>query len=151
MRIQEQIDLHLTNAILTSNKEVKSILRVLIGEFNRVDKIVSDEKAISIIKKMVDNAKERNMNEVDENRRASNFSEISILETYLPKQLSESELKTILEELINSNGYTLKDMGKIMAFLKATYNGQYDGKLASELIKIVFTAQFHESGADGHS
>ncbi len=149
--IQEQVNVHLKNAILTSNTETKSILRVLIGEFNRVDKIVTDEKATSIIKKMVDNAKERNAKEVDETKRESNLTEITILETYLPKQLGEAELRAILENFITSNSLTVKDMGKIMGFLKANYAGQYDGKVASELIKIVFTGLFHEAGADGHS
>ena len=144
MRIQEQVNVHLKNARLTSNVEVKSILRVLIGEFNRVDKIVTDEKATAIIKKLVDNAKERNAKEVDETKIASNLAEIGILETYLPSQLSENELKVVLEQHITSNSLTIKDMGKIMAFLKENYAGKYDGKLASELIKLVFTAQFHE-------
>lgn len=151
MTIQEQVNVHLKNAILTSSNEVKSILRVLIGEFNRVDKIVSDEKATAIIKKMVDNAKERNAKESDETRREANLTEIGILETYLPKQLSETELKTALTLLIEANEYTNKDMGKIMAYLKQNYAGRYDGKLASELIKIIFTGQFHNVGADGHS
>jgi uncharacterized protein YqeY len=135
MTIQEQVNVHLTNAILTSSTEVKSILRVLIGEFNRVDKIVPDEKAISIIKKMVDNAKERNTKETDEKRIAENSKEIAILETYLPKQLSEVELSALISALIYANNYTAKDMGKIMSILKETHSGKYDGKLASSLVK----------------
>lgn len=128
MNLQEQINQHLKNAILTSNTEVKSILRVLIGEFNRIGKTVTDEQVISIVKKMIDNAK-----------LVGNEGEIEILNAYLPKQLDENQLAGIISALIFSNNYTIKDMGKIMSELKNSYNGQYDGKLASNLIKEIFS------------
>jgi uncharacterized protein YqeY len=124
MTLQETINLHLKNAILTSNTEVKSLLRVVIGEMNREGKIVADEKVISIVKKMIDNAKI-----------VGNLNEVTILETYLPKQLTEDELNTVISALIYNNNYTIKDMGKIMGDLKSIYSGKYDGKLASTLIK----------------
>lgn len=124
MSIQEQVNLHLKNAILTSSNDVKSILRVLIGEFNRVDKTVSDEKAISIVRKMIENAKI-----------VGNLNEVSILETYLPQQLSEDDLRTQISALIYSNNYSAKEMGKIMSTLKEKYSGKYDGKLASSIAK----------------
>lgn len=129
MTIQELVNEHLKNAILTNNTEAKSILRVLIGEFNRVDKIVSDEKATSIIKKMVENAK-----------LLGNTNEVSILEYYLPKQLSESQLTQIVVNLVNEYSYTIKEMGKVMSYLKENFSGQYDGKLASEIIKKVLAS-----------
>lgn len=124
MTLQETINLHLKNAILTSNTEVKSLLRVLIGEMNREGKIVEDEKVISIVKKMIENAKI-----------VGNLNEVSILETYLPKQLTEEQLSGLISALVYNNNYTIKDMGKIMAELKSKYSGQYDGKLASTIIK----------------
>lgn len=127
--LQEEINIHLKNAILTSSTDVKSILRVLIGEFNRIGKTVTDEQVISIVKKMIENAKIIGGQE----------REIEILSTYLPKQLTEVQLSGIISALIFENNYTSKDMGKVMASLKATYSGQYDGKLASTLIKDIFT------------
>ncbi len=131
MTIQETINVHLKNAILTSNKEVKDLLRVVIGEFNRVDKVVTDEKATSIIKKMIENAK-----------LIGNGGEVLILETYLPKQLSEDQVKMLVAQLAEDKKYTsIKDMGKIMNDLKVEYAGRYDGKLASNYIKEFFTAK----------
>lgn len=126
MTIQEQINIDLKEAMLSKNESVKSILRVLIGEMNRVDKVVSDEKVTSIIKKMCENAK-----------MVGNLDEITILEKYLPKQLSEDDLKKIITALVAENSFTIKDMGKIMSSLKEKYNGQYDGKIASSLIKTL--------------
>lgn len=128
MTLQDEINVHLKNAILTSNTEVKSILRVLIGEFNRIGKTVTDEQVISIVKKMIENAK-----------LAGNEKEIEILSSYLPKQLDDDQLNTLISGLIYANNYTVKDMGKIMATLKLTHGGQYDGKRASELVKEIFS------------
>lgn len=113
--------------MLAKNEFVKSILRVLIGEMNREGKTVSDERVTAIIKKMCENAK-----------LVGNDHEITILEKYLPKQLSEDDLRTIISALIFENSFTIKDMGKIMSSLKEKYNGQYDGKLAANVIKTIF-------------
>lgn len=130
MRLQEKIDMHLKNAILTSDKEVKSILRVLIGEMDREGKVLSDERIIAIIKKMIENAKI-----------VGNLNEVAILETYLPKQLTEEQISGLVTALIFQNNYTIKDMGKIMNELKSKYAGQYDGKLASQIIKDLLSAK----------
>lgn len=123
--IQEMINSDLKLAMLQKNENVKSLLRVVIGEFNRVDKTVSDEKAISILKKMVDNAK-----------MVGNLDEVTILEGYLPKQLSTQDLEMVIQSIIFDNGFSsMKDMGKVMSILKDKYSGRYDGKIASDSIK----------------
>jgi len=125
LTIQGMINADLKSAMLQKNEEVKSLLRVVIGEFNRVDKTVTDEKATAILKKMVENAKE-----------LGNLKEVEILSGYLPTQLSETELReAILTISKDIDATTMKDMGKVMNGLKAKYAGMYDGKLASTLIK----------------
>jgi len=129
MTLQEKINANLKSAMLSKNEFEKSILRVLIGEFNRIDKTVSDEKAMSIIKKMIENAKI-----------VGNTFEVTYLEKYLPQQLSVDDLNKLVSQLIEDKKYSsLKDMGKVMNDLKAEYAGQYDGKLASEIIKSKLT------------
>ena len=125
MTIQEQIHENLTSAIKGKKEDVKSILRVLIGEFNREGKVLSDDVVIPIIKKMVANAIELN-----------NTTEADILNVYLPMQLSDHELETVIENIIRNNSYTtMRDMGSIMKDLKENYNGLYDGSNASKMIK----------------
>lgn len=127
MSIQEKVLTDLTSAIKNKDEVKKSILRVAIGEFNRVDKIVSDEKATGILNKMVENLKMAPT--------ANGVIEVDILTGYLPKQMSKEELEVIIADLITSTSATsVKEMGKIMGGLKQ-YAGQYDGKLASEIIK----------------
>lgn len=125
MTLQEKINLHLKNAILTSNEETKTVLRVLKGEMNRTnDKNLSDDKILAIIKKMIESAKFMK----DE-------TEVSILEAYLPKQLSEESLRHEISKIIQHNVYTASDMGKVMSALKTGFAGTYDGKLASTIVK----------------
>ena len=125
--LQEQIHTDLKSAMLAKNEFTKSILRVLIGELNREGKTVSDDRVTAIIKKMCENAKI-----------VGNDHEITILEKYLPAQLSEDELRTIISALVFENSFTVKDMGKIMGTLKEKYNGKYDGKLAATVVKTIF-------------
>lgn len=62
--------------------------------------------------------------------------EVSIINSYLPQQLSESELRLIITNMIEVNGFnTIKNMGWIMKKLQSQHDGQYDGKLASSIVK----------------
>lgn len=59
-----------------------------------------------------------------------------VLETYVPKMLSEKELKTIVEHLVlELNATSMKDMGRVMGELNKRFAGSVDGKIASTLVK----------------
>lgn len=65
-----------------------------------------------------------------------NQKEISILEEFLPKQLTNEEIDAILKQEIELNGYdSMKDMGKIMVTFKNNYSGQCDMGYVSKKIK----------------
>ena len=67
---------------------------------------------------------------------AKEQAEISVIERFLPKQLSEAETKAAIEAAIAKTGAAgMKDMGKVMAELKAAYAGQLDMGKASGMIK----------------
>ncbi len=66
-------------------------------------------------------------------------NEKAALLTFLPSQLSESELKETLNSIIAElNATSVKDMGKIMKVLKERHSGLYDGAQASSMIKSMF-------------
>jgi len=64
---------------------------------------------------------------------ASNEAEKAILDAYLPQQMSAAELEAILRALAAETGTT--QIGQLMAKLRERHAGQFDGKLASELIR----------------
>ncbi|TAL39834.1 MAG: GatB/YqeY domain-containing protein [Alphaproteobacteria bacterium] len=63
-------------------------------------------------------------------------AEIRVIEGFLPRQLSETEVKAIIDQSIKAVGAAgLKDMGKVMAEMKAKYAGQLDFSKASGWVK----------------
>ncbi len=67
--------------------------------------------------------------------------EIAIIEEYLPRQLSENEVADAAKKLVAEVGAKgIKDMGKVMAQLKARYAGQIDLAKASAIVKNILGA-----------
>lgn len=63
-------------------------------------------------------------------------AEIDIIQSFLPKQMSDDEVKAAIQAIIAETGASsIKDMGKVMGALKAKYAGQLDMGKASGLIK----------------
>ena len=124
MTLQERIQNDMKTSMLNKDVEKLSLLRVIKGEINREAKELSDERVISIIRKMKENAEMMN-----------NQTEIKILNEYLPTMLGEKQIETLILGIINKGGYTgMKDMGKVMTELKV-YGTQIDGKIASGLVR----------------
>ena len=62
--------------------------------------------------------------------------EIEVIREFLPKQLTEQEIKEIILKLIKeTNSSSIRDMGNIMGTLKSKYAGQLDFALAGKLLK----------------
>jgi uncharacterized protein len=62
--------------------------------------------------------------------------EIAIIAAYLPKQMSDAEVRTAIAQAIaDTNASSMKDMGKVIAALKARYAGQMDFGKVSPLVK----------------
>ncbi|HPC45405.1 MAG TPA: GatB/YqeY domain-containing protein [Candidatus Latescibacteria bacterium] len=63
-------------------------------------------------------------------------AELALLERYLPAQLSDQELSTLIELCISETGaQDLKDMGKVMAALMQRVRGRADGKVLNERVR----------------
>ena len=64
------------------------------------------------------------------------LSEMRVMEAYLPKALSEDEVRNILKEVVAEVGATgPKDMGKVMGAATKRLAGQADGRLISTIVK----------------
>ena len=62
--------------------------------------------------------------------------EIAIINEFLPKQMAEDEVKAAIDAAVAETGAaSMKDMGKVVAALKAKYTGQMDFARASALVK----------------
>ena len=64
------------------------------------------------------------------------FGQMKYLEEYLPQMMTNEKLENIIDNVISDLGLsTMKDMGKVMGYLKETFPNQYDAKYASTYIK----------------
>jgi uncharacterized protein YqeY len=103
---------------------VGDIESAAIGAKERVE--VTDEHVISVVKSYLKKNDELlRIENLSENMVALAQHEKSIVEKYLPKQLTIEELHGIIRSLGQTN------LGLIMKHLKENYSGQYDGKVAS--------------------
>jgi len=72
---------------------------------------------------------------------AQEREEIAILAAYLPKQMSEDDIKAVISAAIAETGAAgMKDIGKVIAALKAKYTGQMDFAKASGLVKAALSS-----------
>jgi uncharacterized protein YqeY len=64
----------------------------------------------------------------------------SIIEAYLPKQMGEAEIKTVLDQIISQTGAQgMKDMGKVMGMASKQLAGKADNGLVSQLVKTMLS------------
>lgn len=134
MTLQETIKNDLVVAMKSKNVETTSLLRVVLGEFstvasrlpNNTDKVLPDDLAIKEIRRMYENAK-----------LMQNQFEMDTLDKYLPKMLSEDDIKNIVSKIISENNFSgVQNMGKVMMEIKKHPNStMIDNKIASNIVK----------------
>ena len=140
-----------------SNDRLKAdLLTTLIGEatqitteeFKRGVTEITDEKVAATVAKFLKNTKltlenlasERarlieaggDTSKIDQRTKAAE-TELAILSSYGPKQMTESELRQAIDDFRAANPDA--NVGTIMAHLKTNFGGQYDGKAASALAR----------------
>ena len=71
-----------------------------------------------------------------EDSAASEQKEVEVLESYLPKQMSEDEVRSLVQDAIKQTGAaSMQDMGKVMGALMPKVKGKADGGLVSKIVK----------------
>jgi uncharacterized protein len=100
---------------------------------------LTDADVVAVIEKMLkqrkdsiaayESAKRMDLADVEK-------AEVAVLQTYLPKQLTEQEIKLILDKVVlDTSASSIKDMGKVMAAIKPLVAGKADMGKISGLIK----------------
>lgn len=145
MNLFDQISEDIKKAMLAREKVRLEALRGVKKEFLEAKTAkgangeLSDETAVKIMVKMVKQRKEsakiyeeNNRPELAENE----LAEASVIEEYLPKQLSQEELEAELKAIIVETGATgPKEMGKVMGVATKRLAGRAEGKLISAKVK----------------
>ena len=141
--LTEKIRSDMTEAMKAQEKERLSTIRMLQSAIKNeqinVGHELSDEEAMSIIRKAVKQRQDSieqftsaGRSELAEKER----SEMELLKSYLPPELSDDELESGIREIIASTGAaSKKDMGKVMKEATARFKGRADGKKVQEVVQ----------------
>lgn len=66
------------------------------------------------------------------------MAQVNVIESYLPKQMSEEEIEAVVKEIIAQTGaQSMKEMGKVMGVASKQLAGKADGKKISEIVKTL--------------
>jgi len=109
------------------------------GEELEKESQLSDEEVMSVISSEIKKRKEAIL-EFQKGKREDltkkEKAEMKILQSYLPEQLSEGEIKKLAKESIEKvEAKDIKDMGKVMSELMPQVKGKADGSLVSKIVK----------------
>lgn len=100
---------------------------------------LEDADALKIIQKLAKQGKESAQTYIDAGRQDladAELAQVSVIERYLPEQLSEAEIEKIVKTIIEQTGAaSMKDMGKVMGMANKQLAGKADGKTISGIVK----------------
>jgi uncharacterized protein YqeY len=130
-------------AMRSGEKERLGVIRMVTAAIKQreVDERITldDAQVVAVLEKMVKQRKESVVQFEAGNRPdlvARENAEITLLQTYLPKQLSDAELDALIAEALATTGATsIKDMGKVMGIIKGQAQGQADMAVVGAKIK----------------
>ena len=142
MTLEEKINSDLKNAMLAKDEATVRGLRavksaILLAKTSGTTQTEADE--LKMLQKLVKQRKE-SADIYKQQGRAdllkTEEEEIAVIERYLPKMLSEEEIKAQLQNIISSVGATsAADMGKVMGAASKHFAGKADNKIVSMLVK----------------
>ena len=149
MSLKQQIDADIKQAMLAKNKDELKALRsiksmILLAETDKGSQgeLTSDAE-MKILAKAVKQRKDSAAIYKEQGREdlyKVEIDEAEVIERYLPKQLSEDELKAELQKIITEVGAAgPQDMGKVMGSATKALAGKADGKAISSMVKSLLS------------
>ncbi len=142
-QIFDQLTLDMKESMKNKDKNRLTTIRMAMSAIKQKqidEKIeITDEVAITVITKMIKQRQDSYTQYMQADRAElaeGEKKEIEILTKYMPKQLSDEEVVTIVQKAIESVGATsMKEMGKIMASVKKELAGRTDMSKVSAIVK----------------
>jgi len=143
MALKDRITEDMKTAMRAGEKERLATIRLILSAIKQreVDERITldDSQVLAAVEKMIKQRKEA-ITQFEAGGRADlvakETAEIAILQTYLPAQMSDADIDGLIAEAIASTGAaSIKDMGKVMAAVKAKAQGRADMGAVSARIK----------------
>lgn len=134
MSLQLQIKKDLMTAMKERDEVRKETLRVVMGEFARMDKkALSDEDVIKILKKLVKSESEALEMSAGTSGGAKESPFIGVIEAYLPRMASEDEVRDWIAKNVDFSKY--KDKMQAMRDIMGHFEGNADGKMVRSILE----------------
>jgi len=148
MTLKERIQEDMKSAMRSGEKDRLANIRLILSAVKQreVDEriVLDDVQVLSVIEKMIKQRKESIVQFEAGNRPdlvAKEAAELVLLQAYMPEQLGEAEIDALITAAISATGAaSIKDMGKVMAQVKAAAAGRADMGLVSARIKARLSA-----------
>lgn len=143
MALREQLNEDIKTAMKAREAEKLGALRLMLSAVKQreIDERITldDTGVVSVVEKMIKQRKD-SISQYEKAARQDLADkekyEISVIEGYLPKQLSQAEVEAVIAEAIASTGATSPaDMGKVMGVVKPKLAGRADMGKVSGLVK----------------
>jgi uncharacterized protein YqeY len=143
MSLKERITDDMKAAMRAGEKDRLGVIRMITSAIKQreVDERITldDAQVLSVLEKMIKQRKESLVQFQAGNRQdlvEKEAAEITLLQGYLPSQLSDAEIDSLITEAIASTGAaSIKDMGKVMAVIKGKAQGRADMAAVGAKIK----------------
>jgi uncharacterized protein YqeY len=122
----------LTTAIKAKDEKKKDALRVIMGEFGRLDKKeLSNDEIVKILKKLMKSEKEV----LEHKGEAADSEFIKVIENYLPKMATEEEITAWIHQNIDFSQFKnkMQAMGLIMKHFGTTADGNFVKKIIQKM------------------
>ncbi len=145
--LKARIKVEMKEAMRAKDKPRLGTIRLIQAEIKRIEvdeRIeVDDARLLVVLDKMSKQRRDSIKQFTDAGRTELadiEAAEISIIQEFLPAQLSDEELATLVAEAVSSTGaQSMKDMGKVMGILKPQLQGRADMGEVSKKIKAAFS------------
>jgi len=150
--LRDDINAHVKEAMKAKEEKRLSTLRMVNSAIKNADieargngkEPLSDDDILALLQKMIKQRQESVALYEKGGREelaAQERAEIAVITAYLPKQMSDDEVLAAIKAAIAETGAAgMKDMGKVIAELKAKFTGKMDFGKASGLVKAALTA-----------
>jgi uncharacterized protein len=146
MTLEEKINIDIKQAMLAKEQVKLEALRGIKAEILKMKtsgEATSEDAEIKALQRMVKQRKESAeifFNQGREDLAHAEIVQANVIEMYLPKQLTEDEIRKELKEIIAETGASsAADFGKVMGVASKKFSGRADGKTISQLAKELLT------------
>ena len=148
MKLKIRIQEDMKNAMRSGAQDELKVIRLILSAIKQIEvdsriSIEDDNQVLDILNKMMKQRRD-SISQFEQGGRKDladiENAEIEFLTQYLPEQLSESEIDSIVQETIKENGAAdITKMGVVMSIVKEKVKGQADMAIVSQKVKVSLT------------